>query len=240
MDGQTLLELQANILFWIIIALFAWQGYQRGLVAELVKMAFIIVGFLVGQPDMWGSMFVKAVNGFWFAFQFLIHGGLEAIATGNFNTDTLNAIFKEISELPPLIQSPEMGMFLAMLFLIGVGYLVSKLVKPKWPGMGLVAGAINGILLSYIFLPKLPNELPFKFEDLSPAGILKQLAAFAAYLVELAIDLTSRFLAFLFDIFGQWTIPILILVVLVIVLWSMKPAKKQGGAAGNGGQKGGG
>ena len=236
MNGSTLAELQSNILFWIIIALFAWQGYQRGLIAELVKMGFIVVGFFVGKPDLLGKTLIQAINGFWFAFQFLIHGGLEAIATGNFTPDTLNQIFEEISKLPPLIpkDSAEIAMFLAMLFLIALGYLVSKLFKPKWPGLGLVAGAVNGFLLSYIFLPLLPDELPFKFEDLSPAGLIKQILAFIGYLIELFIKIIGQIFQFMVDIFGEWTIPILLLAVVVIVLISLTPAKKKSGG-GNGG-----
>jgi uncharacterized membrane protein YgcG len=108
--------------------------------------------------------------------------------------------------------------------------------------LGLVAGIINGFFLSYIFLPKLPRELPFTFDDLSLAGILKQLAAFAGYLIEMVVNLVGRILGFMFDVFGQWTIPILLLLVIVIVLLSMKPAKKSesGGGGGGGGSSGGG
>jgi len=136
-------QMQANILFWIIIALFAWQGYQRGLWAELTKLAFIVAGFLIGSPDYLGKMLAQAVNGFYMAFQFLFHGGLEAIATGNFGAESLSKIFEEIADIPPPISKDnyELAMFLAMLFLIGIGYLVSKLFKKDaLPGLGLVVG----------------------------------------------------------------------------------------------------
>jgi len=234
MNGSTIAELQSNILFWLIIALFAWQGYQRGLISELVKMGFIVVGFLVGKPDILGKTLIQAINGFWFAFQFLLHGGLEAIATGNFTPETLNRIFGEISKLPPLIpkSSAEIAMFLAMIFLIFVGYLISKLFKPQWPGLGLVAGAVNGFLLSYIFLPLLPDELPFKFDDMSPAGILKQIFSFIGYLIELFINAVGRIFQFMIDIFGGWAIPILILLIVIITLISLTPSKKKSGNGG--------
>ena len=237
MDSTNVFELQSNILFWLIIALFAWQGYQRGLIAELVKMGFIVIGFLVGKPDILGKTLVQAINGFWFAFQFLIHGGLQAIATGNFNADTLNKIFEEISKLPLLIpkDNAEMTMFLAMIFLIGLGYLISKLFKPKWPGLGLVAGAANGFLLSYIFLPLLPDELPFQFQDLSPGGIIKQITAFLGYLIQLFMNFIKGVFDFMFQVFGEWTIPILILAVVVVVLISLKPAQKKSSSGGGGG-----
>ncbi len=234
MDPQILAQLQANILFWLIIALFAWQGYQRGLWSELVKMGFIVVGFLVNKPDLLGNTLVQAVNGFWLALQFLIHGGFQAIVSGNFNADTLASIFEEINQLPPLIpkNNAELAMFLAMLFLILVGYAVSKLFKVAYPGLGLVAGAVNGFLLSYIFLPKLPDEPPFKLTDLSLAGILKQLTALILHLFDLLVKLIASLFQFLFDIFGHWTIPILILVAIILVLTSLTPARKSGGGGG--------
>ena len=237
MSGSTVIELQSNILFWILIALFAWQGYQRGLIAELVKMGFIAAGFVVGQPDLLGRTLVKAINGFWFAFQFLMHGGLQAIATGNFNAETLNGIFEEISQLPLLIpkDSAEMAMFLAMLFLVGVGYLASSLLKPQWPGLGLVAGAVNGFLLSYVFLPRLPKELPFQIEDLSVAGLLKQAVSLASYLLGLTIDVSGRVFGFFHQLLGAWTIPIMLLAAVVFVLMNIKPAKKKNGNGGGGG-----
>ncbi|HHB91388.1 MAG TPA: hypothetical protein ENK60_08795 [Anaerolineae bacterium] len=229
MNGSTLAELQSNILFWIIIALFAWQGYQRGLIAELVKMGFILIGFFVGNREVLGKTLIKALNGFWLALQFLIHGGFEAIVTGNFNAETLSKIFEEINKLPPLIPPDrmEIALFLAMLFLIGLGYLISKLFKPQWPGLGLVAGALNGFLLSYIFLPLLPDELPFQLEDLSPAGIIQQIIAFISYLIQLFFKVLSAIFQFLVDIFGQWTIPILLLAIVIIVLISLTPSKKK-------------
>ncbi len=236
MDSTNVFELQSNILFWMIIALFAWQGYQRGLVAELLKMGFIVAGFFIGQPELLGTTLVKALNGFWLALQFLIHGGLEAIATGNFNSATLSQIFDEIGKLPPLVpkDSAEMAMFLAMLFLIAVGYLASKFIKPSLPGLGLVAGAFNGFFLSYIFLPRLPDELPFEITDLSVTGIFKQLVAFSIYALELIITIIGRLLKFMFSIFGDWTVPLLLLLVVVLILTSLKPTKKKSSNGGGG------
>ncbi len=237
MDSSNVFQLQSNILFWLIIALFAWQGYQRGLMAELLKLGFIVAGFFIGRPDMLGATLVKALNGFWLALQFLIHGGLAAIATGNFNADTLSQIFDEIGKLPPLVprNSAEMAMFLAMLFLIALGYLASKFIKPTLPGLGLVAGAFNGFFLSYIFLPKLPKDLPFEITDQSVTGIFKQLVAFSIYALELILTIIGRLLRFMFSIFGDWTVPLLLLLVVVLILSSIKPTKKKNSNGGGGG-----
>ena len=231
MDGNTA-NLQANILFWIIIALFAWQGYQRGIWSELTKLAFIIAGFLVGTPEYLGRMLVKAINGFHRAFLFLFHGGLKAIVTGNFNAKTLSRIFAEIDNIPRLISKDnfELALFLVMLFLIIIGYLVSKLFKKdKKPGLGMVIGAINGYLLSMIFLPLLPDKAPFAFNDMSPAGVVKQIAALIKYLLQNILDLFIKIFDSMFDIFGAWTIPILILLIIFITLSSLTRSKKKGG-----------
>ncbi len=229
MDPATLAKLQANILFWIIIALFAWQGYQRGLWSELVKFGFIITGFLVGQKDLLGRYLLQAVNGIWLSLQFLIHGGLKAILTGNFNADTLNRIFQEIGGIRLIPKDrTDIALFLAMIFLIFVGYAVSKLAKRVFPGLGLVAGAFNGLLLSAIFIPILPKTPPFQLESLSLAGIIKQLVALFQYLLQTTFHFLAWFFGFLNDIFGQWTIPILLLSVIVLILFSLNPAKKKG------------
>jgi len=231
MDGHTA-NLQANILFWIIISLFAWQGYQRGIWSELTKLAFIIAGFLVGTPEYLGRMLVKAINGFFLAAQFLIHGGLKAIVTGNFNAKTLAKIFAEIDNIPKPISKDnfELALFLVMLFLIGVGYLMAKLFKKdKKPGLGMVVGAINGYLLSMIFLPLLPDKAPFAFNDMSPAGIVKQITALIGYLIDLFIDGLKGFFSFLFSTFGAWTIPLLLFIIIVLALSSLTNGKKKNG-----------
>ena len=243
MNG-TATDIQANILFWIIIALFAWQGYQRGIWSELTKLAFIIAGFMLGSPEYLGKTLVKAINGFYMAFQFLIHGGLEAIATGHFDADTLSEIFKEIADIPKPISenNMELALFLVTLFLIGIGYLVSKLFKKdKMPGLGMVVGAINGYLLSLIFLPLLPNEPPFTFKDMSFAGIIKQIIALIGYVIDLIVKSLVGVFNFLFDIFGVWTIPLLLLIIIVITLSSLTQGKKKSSSqSSSGGGSGGG
>jgi len=236
-------EIQGNILFWIIIAIFAWQGYQRGLWAELTKLAFIAAGFLIGSPEYLGKLLMQAVNGFYMAFQFLIHGGLQAIATGNFGAESLSKIFEEIADIPPPITKDnyELALFLVMLFLIGLGYLVSKLFKKNaFPGLGLVVGALNGFLLSYIFLPLLPEAPPFTLKEFSLTGLIQQIVALVGYFIDMFIKVVSAIFGFMYDLLGVWTIPVLLLLVVVITLASLNRGKKssqssQGGSGSGGG-----
>ncbi len=236
-------DIQANILFWIIIAVFAWQGYQRGIWSELTKLAFIIAGFMLGSPEYLGKMLVKAINGFYLAFQFLIHGGLEAIITGHFDAETLATIFKEIADIPKPISKDnfELALFLVMLFLIGIGYLVSKLFKKdKMPGLGMVVGAINGYLLAMIFLPLLPDKAPFAFTDMSPAGIIKQIMALIGYVIDMILKGILGLFHFLLDVFGAWTIPLLLFIIIIITLSSLTQSKKKSSSQSSSGGSGGG
>ncbi len=238
MNSANVSDIQANILFWIIIALFAWQGYQRGIWSELTKLAFIIAGFLLGTPEYLGKMLVQAVNGFYMAFQFLLHGGLEAIATGHFDADTLAKIFEDIADIPKPINKNnfELALFLVMLFLIAIGYLVSRLFKKdKMPGLALVVGALNGFLLSYIFLPLLPESTPFTFKDFTLSGIINQLLDLVGYILDLFVRTISAFFEFLMDIFGPWTIPLLLFLVIVLALSSLTRSKKKNGQSGQNG-----
>jgi hypothetical protein len=193
-------------------------------------MAFIVAGFFIGSPDYLGKMLVKAVNGFYMAFQFLFNGGLTAIATGKFDSESLSQIFEKIADIPPPItkENYELALFLSMIFLIGLGYLVSKLFKKNaFPGLGLVAGAINGFFLSYIFLPLLPEKPPFTLDDFSLGGILKQIAALIGYLIETTIKIITSIFNFMYDLMGPWTIPILLLIVVVVTLVSLNRSKKK-------------
>ncbi len=238
MNSANVSDIQANILFWIIISLFAWQGYRRGIWSELTKLAFIFAGFLLGSPEYLGNMLVKAVNGFYMAFQFLLHGGLEAIATGNFDADALARIFEEIADIPKPITKDnyELALFLVTIFLIAIGYLASKLFKKdKMPGLALVVGALNGFLLSYIFLPLLPETTPFTFKDLTLSGIIAQLMDLAGYILELFVRGVSAFFEFLLNVFGPWTIPLLLLIIIVLALSSLTRSKKKNGQSGQSG-----
>jgi hypothetical protein len=193
---------------------------------------------MLGSPEYLGKTLVKAINGFYMAFQFLIHGGLEAIATGHFDADTLSKIFEEIAQIPKPISenNMELALFLVMLFLIGIGYLVSKLFKKNtMPGLGLVAGAINGFLLSYIFLPLLPDKPPFTMDDFSLMGIINQIIALIGYIIEVIIKAIAAIFNFMIGIFGAWTIPILILLIIVITLSSLARSKKKSSASQGGG-----
>jgi len=233
--NATTAEIQANILFWIILAIFAWQGYQRGIGSEITKLAFIGLGLMLGTPEYLGSTLIKAINGFYLATQFLIHGGFVAIATGHFDADSLSKIFGEIENIPPLIPKDNiaLALFLVILFLVALGYLVSKLFKQNaMPGLGLVVGALNGFLLSYIFLPLLPDKPPFTLKELSPSGIIAQIIALTGYLIEALIKGAAAVFNFMFDIFGAWTIPILLLLIIIITLSSLTQSKKKSSAGG--------
>jgi len=229
MNGN-IAQMQGNILFWIIIALFAWQGYQRGIWSEIIKMIFVMGGLLVGTPAWLGKTLVQAINGIYLGIQFLIHGGMKAVVTGNLTPEALGNIFNVIGRIPPPISADnmELALFLVMLFLVGLGYLASKLIKKNaMPGLGMVAGIVNGFLLAYIFLPLLPHKSPFTINDLSPAGLVTQITALMGYIAQSGIKLIASIFKSLFDIFGACTIPMIIFLIIIIVLSSLKKTTKK-------------
>ncbi len=229
--NATLAQMQANILFWIIIALFAWQGYQRGLWSELIKLAFIGAGLMLGSPQRLGNTLIQAMNGSYKALMFLKHGGIKAVITGNFDAETMSSIFAKVESIPKLVPSNNMdlALFLVLIILIGIGYLVSKLIKKDAkPGLGIVLGVINGFLLSYIFLPLLPDKPPFEVRGLTPRGVITQVSALLTYILQAIFKVIIGIFGFLHSIFGAWTIPFLLFIIIILALNSLTPVKKSG------------
>lgn len=150
------------ILFLLLMAVFAHQGFQRGLLAEIIKLGLIMAGVAVGQPAVLGNTVVKAVNGMYFTFLFLSNGGLQIILSGSFGPEDLSNVFTKIADKPLLItqDNSRIILFLLMLLLIYAGYLIGRRLPRIAPALGLAAGAANGLVLAYLFLPALPRALP--------------------------------------------------------------------------------
>lgn len=150
------------IIFLLLMAIFAHQGYRRGLVAEAAKLGLILLGVAVTRPAILGNTLVKAVNGIYFTFLFLSNGGLGVILSGSFGPDDLTNVFTKIADKPLLLTqaNSRITLFLLMLLLIYIAYLLGSRLPRVAPALGLVAGAANGLLLAYLFLPALPRGLP--------------------------------------------------------------------------------
>ena len=50
-----LTEAQRIVLFVFVLGVFAWQGYKRGFISEMVKFTLIVLGILVGNQPGWAK-----------------------------------------------------------------------------------------------------------------------------------------------------------------------------------------
>jgi hypothetical protein len=105
-----------------------------------------------------------------------------------------------------------------MLLLIAVGYLVSRNVKRINPILGLVAGTINGLILTYFFLPALPDQVPIQ----PPPGTEEVFSQGAPNLGEVGIRVALAPFALLYQQVDTWIIPLMIVAILLIALTQVK------------------
>lgn len=204
-------ETERLILVFFLLALFAYQGWRRGFVSELVKFFLISLGILVGSPEWLGSAVVRVINSIWFLVQIAISGGIQLLISGDFSAQALNQVMAEATArgllIPP--SSSEAALFFFTLVLILLGYAISARVKKRTtPILGLFMGVVNGLLLAYIFVaPLVANTL---LPDLENSGLLAGLFA----IFGLAFQVLLAPLYMLYEKVG----PIIIIVIMVLII----------------------
>lgn len=208
---------ERTILFLVLLGVFAYQGYQRGVIAEIVKLALILTGFAVGHPTMLGLSVIRILNTLYYGIALIFSGGAKALITGGFAGETMaNAHSKQLVNA----ENQDIALFIMMLLLIAVGYLVSRNVKRTNPIMGLLAGTFNGLVLTYFFLPALPDQVPIQ----PPPGAKEALSQGAPNLGQIGIQVALAPLALLYQQVNTWVIPLLIV---AIVLFALTHVKKK-------------
>lgn len=224
MQPQPFTSFEQTIIFLVLLGVFAYQGFQRGLVAEIVKLILVLLGIAVGRPAILGDTVVKAVNGIQFTFLFLINGGLKVILSGSFGPEELAAVFEKIADKPPLIsgESRAITLFFLMIVLIVAGYLVTRRFKRIAPPLGLIVGAVNGLVLSYLFLPALPGEIPIlsTVERVDTGGGISSIG-------DIDPAIATAPVTALYNMIGTWIVALFILIIVLLALRSMRPQKRR-------------
>ncbi|RME80462.1 MAG: hypothetical protein D6775_16130 [Caldilineae bacterium] len=212
-------ELQTAVIMFLLIGFFAFQGARNGFIAELIKAGFIILGVAVGRPALLGDSVVRTLNGIYQALLFLAYGGGKAVLTGDVSPEAFSRAFMRVQAARPLISPDDklIATFLLMIALIIIGLIAgNKLRSRGGPILGLLLGAFNGLLLAYLFIPLLPRDLP-------PLPTSPQAARPAILGLLDVFDVIFRIVvlpfAILFGNLGTWSIPILILALLLYVGW---------------------
>ncbi len=136
----------------LVMGLFAYLGYRRGVIRELIAMPGIVLAPFIGA---WAGVALRVwVNRFYRLAMFARFGGLT--------TDDTASVMAQVQKVPPLINTAEdvatLGM-IVFLLVIAAGYLIGQW-RAKAPAdraarlLGAVLGAFNGFLLVEIVLPR--------------------------------------------------------------------------------------
>lgn len=207
------------VLFLLIIIFFAWLGYRRGFIGELVKFGIILFAYAVGQKSLLGATVIRIINSVWLIFQIIINGGLRLLLSGDLSSDSLSSVLNAAKEAGPLVPptSGDALLFILMILLIILAFAVSSRVKRKSSRLlGVFMGIVNGLALIYIFRPYLSGTplLP-PLNTTSPLSALASLFGTAFDLLLLPVDWLQNTLGLLF-------VPLLIVVIVLILLKSLR------------------
>lgn len=136
----------------VAIFVFAYIGYRRGILRELVATPIILIAPKLGP---WlGEVLKPWINRFYKLLLFVRYGGLV--------TDDFSAVMDNIRKVPLLINTKEDAARAGLVFFLLVilcGYLVGqwKVKGPKDRAsrlLGAALGAVNGYVLVQIVLPR--------------------------------------------------------------------------------------
>lgn len=147
-------QLEVLITFILYIIFFAWVGYRRGSLSELIVFITALVSWLALQEQ--GDIFVRVANLGSKFVAFIEAGGLGA------NPDQA---FGALGDAPPWVTAETRGGFLFLIwaFLLFLAYLISSTrllgKKSKSDGWAVILGALNGLLYAAILLPRLVTLL---------------------------------------------------------------------------------
>ena len=157
---------------WLFIlagtmAIFGVIGYLRGWRAALFILIMTILAIAV--TGALGDTIVKYINAFAKGFQFLLSGGLNALA-GSGSADEAIA---SLQDTPPLVSDVNKYLMLGLIFvsvvLIAVLISGAKWFIPKRSLLGMIIGLVAGYLVAAMIVLAIAPEyaalvpLPFGF-----------------------------------------------------------------------------
>ncbi len=213
------IAVETVILFLLIIGLFAFLGFRRGFIGELVKFGLILLAYAVGQKDMLGGIVIRVINSIWLIIQILINGGISLILSGDLSSEKLSQTLSGAKTAGPLIPATSGNslLFILMIVLIVFAFIASSMVKRKSSRLlGVFMGIVNGLAIIYIFRPYLTGT-PL----LPPLNATSPLQGIAS-LFSMAFDLMLVPLDWLQNTLGVYFVPFLIVAIVLILLKSLR------------------
>lgn len=145
---------QGVVTLLVLLLVFGYIGWRRGLVRELIVFFAILFGQLIRSSDM-GPGLVDTINRTWALFKLGISSG--------FSPDKMMQRANQLTQMKPLIPPERQEAFLFLMFIgiIFLGYYMGRYVSSSHPSpISMLMGMINGYLIGSLVLPLLPRQLP--------------------------------------------------------------------------------
>jgi hypothetical protein len=214
-------DLQRALVLLLVLGVFAYIGYRRGFWGEVLKLIMLVAGYAISRPELLGGWVIRLINVGYFLIQFIRGGGLSALfAEGGPSAERLLSAFEATGARGPLIRADEGEglLFVLMLALLIVAFGVAGRIKRKASKMaGLLMGAVNGLVIAYIFRPYLSGK-PLLPPTPETAGTLDVLGT----ILGAALDVVVTPLRWLATAAGLWMVPVVIVAVVLILLRSLR------------------
>lgn len=206
---------------WLFIlagfmAIFGVIGYLRGWRAALFILIMTILA--VAVTGALGDTIVKYINAFAKGFQFLLSGGLNALAGSGSADEAIAAL----QDTPPLVTDANKYLVLGLIFVtvVLIAVLVSgaKWFVPKRSLLGMFIGLLAGYVVAAMVIRAIAPEyaalvpLPFGFGPATPTGPVVITPGAEGP------SLTSRILAFLNNLVDQGLITAFLGIVIALFL----------------------
>lgn len=155
MFSDTNIALSQSVLLGVILAVFAYLGFRRGVNRELLLTLGIVLGILL-SPRM-ALILTPWVNRFYRLGRFALSGGLFS--------DNPAAAWQAASGLDDLVESPRDQLILTLVIFSSFVLLFFIIGRKRLPlgktlilrVLGALAGAVNGFLIAYFLSPHLLN-----------------------------------------------------------------------------------
>lgn len=156
MEGIVVWDVNKYIFMGIVLGLFGFIGFKRGVNRELLSVIAVAVGMLVSERL--AGLFYPLVNRFHKLAQLALSGGLMA--------ENPAEAWQEVQKLPPLIETPADIQFLGLAFFFLIVLFVYAVGQGTIPPpraimlkiLGLCVGLVNGFLIVYYLFPVLFSQ----------------------------------------------------------------------------------
>ena len=212
-------DTQVLIAFILLLGLFGWVGTRRGNFSELIFLAVTLISWVLLQER--GAFVVRLTN----------LGGkfLALLQSGKLGSEDPAEAIQVVQAAPDVVTDATRDGFLFLIWalIVIVAFIVTSdshiTKKGKSKPLGFLLGAVNGIVLIALLLPRLSSWLATTTGEAATAGSLNAIVAFVRGLWDLFYQTLQNILQRVGPISPSgWLL--IITVILVLIAWPMRGA----------------